>query len=137
VWILKADNRAMTNVQRSISRLVKDTILDPSKLVIALNQVDLLQPGDWDRQINLPSPEQELTIAKRRDDVLEKLRKIAKLPERHVVAYSARTFFNLDALLEALLDACDETRRWVLHDRACCADFNSLVDIPSPSVQAE
>jgi predicted GTPase len=137
VWILKADNRAMTNVQRSLGRLVKEDILDPGKLVIALNQVDLVQPGDWDRQINLPSPEQELTIAKRREDVLEKTRKVVTLPERHVVAYSARTFFNLDALLEALLDACDETRRWVLHDRARCADFNSLVDLSLASAEAE
>lgn len=137
VWILKADNRAMTNVQRSLARLVKDEILDVTKLVVALNQVDLLQPGTWDRQINLPSPEQELTIAKRREDVLEKIAKVVKLPERHVVAYSARTFFNLDALLEAMLEACDEPRRWLLHDRACCADFSTLVDDSLTSVEAE
>ena len=128
VWILKADNRAMTNVQRSLERLVKDGVLDPSKLVIALNQIDLLQPGTWDRRINLPTPEQELTIAKRREDVLEKIRKVVQLPERHVVAYSAHMFFNLDDLLEAMLGACDETRRWLLRDRASCADFNTLVD---------
>lgn len=137
VWILKADNRAMTNVQRSLARLVNDDILNVTKLVVALNQVDLLQPGTWDRQINLPSPEQELTITKRRDDVVEKLRKVVKLPERHVVAYSARTFFNLDALLEALLEASDETRRWLLHDRACCADFSTLVDESLTRAEAE
>lgn len=137
VWILKADNRAMTNVQRSLARLVNDNILNVSRLVVALNQVDLLQPGAWDRQINLPSPEQEVTIAKRREDILERIHKVVKLPERHVVAYSAHTFYNLDALLEALLEACDETRRWLLHDRACCADFIALVDESLTSAGAE
>ena len=137
VWIVKADNRAMTNVQRALDRLMKDGTLDAKKLVVALNQVDLLQPGTWDPEINLPSAEQEETIKQRRNDIVEKMRKVVDVPDRQVVAYSARTFYNLEALFEALLGACDETRRWLLHDRACCADFNTLIDSRTANAEAE
>jgi small GTP-binding protein len=128
LWVLKADNRAMTHVQGVLRSLVRTKVLDPKRLVVALNQVDLLQPGVWDTTINLPSVEQEETIASRRDDVVQKLRQAVRgLPDRHVVAYSALRFYNVEALLEALLSACSETRRWVLAERARCADFNALV----------
>jgi len=128
VWIIKADNRAMTNIQRALSRLVKEGTLDVRKLVVAINQVDLLQPGEWDKAVNLPSAEQEETIGLRRRDIVEKMQRVVELPARQVISYSARTYYNLENLLEAILAGCDETRRWLLHDRAACADFNALVD---------
>lgn len=129
VWILKADNRAMTNVQRALKRLVADKSLDPRRLVLALNQADQVQPGEWDVTINLPSEEQEATIEERRKDVLEKVQKVVKLANDQIVAYSAKTFYNLDPLFVAMLKACDERRSWLLHERADCADFNSLVQL--------
>lgn len=128
VWILKADNRAMTHVQAVLQRLVNEEVLQPDRLVVALNQVDLLQPGAWDTVINQPSPEQEKTIAARRADVVEKLRQVIKLPNDRIVAYSALKFYSLEPLFEAMLHACEERRRWVLFERASCADFNQLVD---------
>jgi len=127
VWIVKADNRAMTHIQVALERLLKQAILDPARLVVAMNQVDLVQPGTWDPLINLPSPEQEATIRARRDDIMQKLQKVVNLADRQVVAYSATTYYNLDELFESMLGACDGTRRWVLNDRADRADFNSLV----------
>lgn len=128
LWIIKADNRAMTHVQTSLRRLVNSKALAPRKLVIALNQVDALQPGNWDDTINLPSPEQQESIDARRADVVTKIRQVVKrLPERQIVAYSALRFYNLEPLLEAMLLACDDTRRWVLADRTACADFNQFI----------
>jgi predicted GTPase len=128
LWVIKADNRAIANVQTALRRLSRKKTLEVRRLVIALNQVDLLQPGAWDATINQPSPEQEETIARRRDDVADKIRRaIRRVPDRQIVAYSAVRFYNLELLLEALLLACDERRRWVLNTRARCADFNSLV----------
>lgn len=127
VWIVKADNRAMTHIQVALERLVKHEILNPARLVVAMNQADLVQPGAWDPRINLPSTEQEATIRARREDITRKLQKVVKVADRQVIAYSATTFYNLDELFESMLGACDETRRWVLNDRADRADFNSLV----------
>ncbi|MGO8995279.1 MAG: GTPase family protein [Polyangiaceae bacterium] len=136
LWILKADNRAMTHVQAALRRLIRRKILNPRRLVVALNQVDLLQPGAWDLSVNQPSVEQEQTIAERRNDVQTKLRQATRrLPDRQIVAYSALRFFNLELLLEALLLACDDERRWILKENARCADFNSLV--PETTVTTE
>ena len=130
LWVLKADNRAIAHVQTSLRSLVRKKVVDPKKLVVALNQVDLLQPGSWDLEINQPSPEQEETIVRRRDDVVQKLRAAGRrLPELHVVGYSATRRYHLELLLEALLHATDDSRRWLLHDRAHCADFNELVHL--------
>jgi small GTP-binding protein len=128
LWILKADNRAMTHIQAVARRLARAKHLDPKRLVLAINQVDLLQPGAWDASIGLPSVEQEETIRLRRDDVAQKMRQaLRKLPEEQIVAYSALRRHNLEALLEALVRACGEQRRWVLAQRARVADFNELI----------
>ncbi len=135
--ILKADNRAMTHVQTTLRRLTSEGMLDPNRLVVALNQVDLLQPGSWDSMINLPSLEQEHTIDARRSDVAGKLQKIASFPARQIVAYSARTFYNVEGLFEAMVLACGESRAWLLADRASYADFNQLVDPVVADANAE
>jgi len=131
MWILKADNRALTNIQRAMDRLVNEGTLNPQRLVIAINQVDLLQPGAWDREINLPSAEQEETIRQRRADVVQKLKKVIKLEDRQIIAYSAMTFYNLDALVESMLKACDDSRLWLLQDRFSYADFTALINVRS------
>lgn len=137
VWILKADNRALTNIQGALKRLVDEGTLDPRRLVLAINQVDLLQPGTWDTEINLPSLEQDETIRLRREDILQKLQKVVQLESQQIVAYSARTFYNLEALLESMLKACDDSRRWLFHDRVACADFTMLIDRSTGPAEAE
>lgn len=137
VWIFKADNRALTNIQHALRRLVGEGTLDPRRLVLALNQVDLLQPGIWDTAINLPSPEQAETIRLRREDIAQKLQKVVQLEPRQVVAYSARTFYNLEALLESMLSACEDSRRWLLHERFSYADFTALIDASTDPTEAE
>lgn len=129
LWILKADNRAMTNVQRALQRLVADGALDPHRLVLALNQIDQVQPGAWNAEFNIPSVEQEATIEERRKDALTKVGKVVKIGDDQVIAYSAKTYYNLDDLVVAMLGACDERRKWLLYERADCADFASLATI--------
>lgn len=128
LWILKADSRVMTHIQTATRRLVRAKHLDPKRLVIALNQVDLLQPGAWDGSVNLPSAEQEESIRLRRDDAAQKMhRALRRLPERQIIAYSALRRYNLEALLEAIILACRAERRWLLAQRARVADFNDLI----------
>ena len=136
LWILKADNRAMTHVQAALRRLIRRKILNPRRLVVALNQVDLLQPGAWDLSVNQPSVEQEQTIAERRNDVQTKLRqatrRLPRPPDRRLFGAA---LLQPGAPLEALLLACDDERRWILKENARCADFNSLV--PETTVTTE
>jgi uncharacterized protein len=127
LWIIKADNRAISNIQRAIQRLVEHKIVDPARLVFAINQVDLVQPGAWDEVINQPSVEQETTIKARREDIVAKIRRVVPLANEHVVAYSATKFYNLERLVHAMVKACEKRRGWLLSERAACADFNVLV----------
>jgi predicted GTPase len=127
LWIIKADNRAMSNIQRALQRLVEDKSLDPKRLVLAINQVDLAQPGAWDEDINQPSVEQERTIDARRKDIISKVQRIVPLAEEHVVAYSAMKFYNLERLAHAMVKACEKRRGWLLFERVACADFDELV----------
>jgi predicted GTPase len=128
LWVLKADSRAVSHVQRVLDLLVHESVLDPKRLVIGLNQIDLLQPGAWDTRINQPSEEQDATILARTADVQKKLRRVCDLPADRVVPYSALKNYALDRLLQAMLAACERRRQWVLFERAACADFTSLVD---------
>lgn len=129
VWVLKADNRAATNIQRCLRQLIDEGVLDPRRLVIALNQVDALQPGEWDREINRPSPEQERTIIGRQRDARERYAKITGLALDRIVGYSAKQFYNLEALCHALAEAADRRRACLILDRADCASFTQLVDM--------
>jgi hypothetical protein len=128
LWVFKADNRAITNIQSSLKLLVDEKILDPHHLVIGLNQIDLVQPGSWDTSINMPSEEQEASIAARTRDIEQKLRRVCPLPDNRVVPYSATKGYASEPLLQAMLDACDRKRQWLLVERADCADFKALVD---------
>ena len=60
-----------------------------------------------------------------------------KFPDRQIVAYSARTFYNVEVLFEAMVLACGESRAWLLADRASYADFNQLVDPVVADANAE
>ncbi len=128
LWVLKADNRAMTNIQQVLKVLADEKILEPMHLVIGLNQVDLVQPGEWNATINMPSLEQEASILGRTRDIEQKLRRACALPADRVVSYSATKAYATEQLLQAMIDACDRKRQWALFDRADCADFTALVD---------
>ncbi|MBU8900997.1 50S ribosome-binding GTPase [Corallococcus sp. M34] len=128
LWVLKADNRAMTNIQHVLRELVVEKAIEPRHIVIGLNQVDLVQPGAWNTTINMPSLEQEESINARTRDIEQKLRRVCALPEERVVPYSAIKAYATERLLQAMIDACDRKRQWALFDRADCADFTSLVD---------
>lgn len=129
VWILKADARAIAQVQRCLADLIEARALDPRRLVIGINQVDLLQPGAWRRRYNMPDREQEASIAARAKDVREKLARVVDLPAERVVWYSALKAYRLAELLHGLEQACDRSRMWLIQDRANFLDFDALAEL--------
>lgn len=129
LWVLKADNRAIASVQRNLGDLIDSKALDPRRLVIALNQVDMLQPGDWHPTYNIPSPEQEKTLAERIDDIQSRLGKVVKVDELKLVPYSALRNYRLADLLSAMKDAADRRVQWVLGDLASYRSFDEGISV--------
>lgn len=118
VLVLKADNRAIASVQRSLSDLIAGGALNPQRLVVGLNQVDALHPGDWRAELNIPSAAQEAHLNERLADVRERLGKVSGVDVSRIVAYSALKNYRLADMLTAMKDAAERRVQWVLGDLA-------------------
>jgi predicted GTPase len=127
-WLFQADVRAMTTAQTYLRRLVEDNVLAPDRLVIAVNKIDVIQPGEWSAEANLPSEEQERSVEEYKNYVKEVLGEIGIDIGDRVVAYSANKRYDLHKLFHAMLSACPLTRLWLLYERKDLASFTDLVD---------
>lgn len=108
LWVLAARNRAVALDQHYLKQLEEFH----GKMVFGLNQVDLVEPMDWDGQINLPSPRQETNIEIIVRDRREKLESILRR-EIKMVAYSAKDRYQLQELFSAIVEACPPDRKWI------------------------
>ena len=129
LWILDAQNRAIASVQQYLETELKS--IDPrllERMVIALNKVDLVHPGDWHPSANLPSEEQEKNINGRIKDVENKIREVLPNWKGIIVGYSANKRYKLPQLFDAIMDAVPTERQWVVASRKSLADFLELVD---------
>lgn len=108
LWIVAARNRALALDQQYLKKLRK--VLP--NFVIGINQIDLVDPLDWDEDINMPSAAQEAAI-----DVIvrDRREKLAEYSMNTPVAipYSAKRYYNLQTLFAACLRAAPEGRRWM------------------------
>jgi uncharacterized protein len=131
LWILDAQHRSIEFVQE---RLVKDIVAInhnvASRIVFALNKVDLVYPGEtaWHPLANLPSPEQEDNINGRIRDVTSKIQEALPEWDAKVMAYSATRRYNLVHLFSVMLEAVPQKRQWVVQSRQAIADFMELVN---------
>ncbi len=128
VWILKADVRTMTQIQIYLTDVVVKAMKGYDRIVIGLNQVDIIQPGKWNKEANIPSREQESSINTRIDDISKKIQQVCNIPKERIIPYSALKRYRLDALFRGMMDACPHTRAWVLYDRQAIAEFVDLID---------
>ena len=131
LWILDAQNRAIASVQQYLERELK--AIDPrllERMVIALNKVELVYPGEnaWHPLANLPSEEQEENIKGRIHDVKRKIREVLPTWKGKIIGYSAHKRYHLPQLFDAMMDAVPNKRRWVVASRKALADFLELVD---------
>ena len=107
LYVLEADERLLGTDQR----IFRDVIIpalggQPKRLVIGLNKVDLLGPGEWDKVLNYPDDEQEKAIERRCRDIAEKLaREVQGLRAENIVYYSAERRYRLHDLLIPLIEA--------------------------------
>ncbi|MEC4804643.1 MAG: GTPase [Jaaginema sp. PMC 1079.18] len=131
LWILDAQNRQIASVQQYLEdelKAIHPKLLE--RMVIALNKVDLVYPGEmhWHPLANLPSEEQENNIKGRIFDVQRKIREVIPNWQGQIVGYSANKRYNLPHLFNAMMDAVPNKRRWVVASRKALADFLELVD---------
>jgi predicted GTPase len=108
LWVVAARNRALALDQQYLDAL--RSVLPHA--VIGINQVDLVDPLDWDGRINMPSLAQDVAIQAIVTDRAAKLGPHFRAPPK-AIAYSARHYFNLQALFAALIDAAPPKRRWM------------------------
>lgn len=131
LWILDAQNRQIASVQQYLEdelQSIHPKLLE--RMVIALNKVDLVHPGEthWHPLANLPSEEQEKNIEGRIRDVKRKIREVLPTWRGRIIGYSANKRYNLPHLFDAMMDAVPNKRRWVVASRKALADFLELVD---------
>jgi predicted GTPase len=128
LFVLRADSRDMMDVQRIFRDIIKPIIPGVARRVIlGLNQVDLVYPGDWISGANLPSKEQERNIQLIAKERLRSLRKAYPVKQSQVVPYSATKRYRLEHLFHAMI-SCTAGEAWVLNAKKQIADWHALVD---------
>lgn len=108
LWVLAARSRALALDQQYLSNLRDDL----PNLVIGINQIDLVEPVDWDERLNMPSKAQAAHIKAIEKDRRERLGRVIGY-EPPVVAFSAKHYFDLQKLFNACLHAAPANRRWM------------------------
>ena len=126
--VLKADTRDMLDVQRTLRDVIGRSLNNLSKrIVIGLNQVDLVHPGDWLQEPNIPSAEQEKNIKKIINERVKSIKKVCAIKPSQVVAYSATRRYHLAHLFAAMITST-AGQAWVLDAKKNIADYLELVD---------
>jgi hypothetical protein len=108
LWIVAARNRALALDQQYLTRLA-DVL---PNVLIGINQVDLVEPLNWNAGINMPSREQDKAVKEIVEDRHAKLSKCLR-GQCKTVAYSALKYYNLQSLFAACLDVSPPDRRWM------------------------
>ncbi len=108
LWIVAARNRALALDQQYLEKLA-DVL---PNLVIGVSQVDLVDPLDWNAAINMPSKAQSAHIKEIVADRCAKLGSGRELIPAGV-GFSAKHYYNLQALYKECLAAAPENRRWM------------------------
>jgi len=128
LFVLKADSRDMLDVQRMLRDVVGKSISNLSKrIVVGLNQVDLVQPGQWMDGPNIPSREQAKSIERIIRERVKSIKKVCAIVPSQVVAYSAFKRYRLVQLFEAMI-MCTTGEAWVLDAKKNIADYLELID---------
>lgn len=108
LWIIAARNRAMALDQQYLREFAEFY----PRMAFGMNQVDLLEPMDWNHVINLPHDTFEKVINTAADDRKKKLEDIVQKPVK-LIPYSSKYGYNLDDLFSELLEVSHETRGWM------------------------
>jgi uncharacterized protein len=106
LYVLQADMRALKMDQEILRDIVQNVMGDlKNRLVVGLNQVDKIGPGNWNEKFNRPSPEQEDNIKRRCQDIQQKLSESLSIKVDQIEYYSALKRYRMYPLLTAIIKA--------------------------------
>lgn len=108
LWIMTARNRAVALDQNYLKHF-----LDlQERIVFGINQVDLVEPMNWQPGFPIPSEEQERNIT---EIVADRTKRLSDFLGRQVeiVPYSNSRGYNLEWLFTNLLRSCTGHRSWI------------------------
>jgi hypothetical protein len=108
LWVMAARNRAVSLDQRYLEELLPFR----SRMVFAVNQVDLVHPMDWPAGSPIPGAAMRGHIEEIVADRAERLAGITG-GKVSVVPYSAERAYNLEGLFHALISAAPDDRAFV------------------------
>jgi uncharacterized protein len=130
LYIIQADLKALRQDQRILKEIVCPIVKDiKERLVIGLNQVDRIGPGNWNLKFNWPSPEQEASIDRRCLDIRAKFSKEVDISADQIEYYSAEKRYRLFNLLSCIIRASGKVG-WKFPVNPA-----SPIDLADPSVQ--
>jgi small GTP-binding protein len=126
LWVMAARNRAIALDQSYLQELIEFK----DKMIFGLNQVDLIEPRDWNIGINLPSTEQEKKIEEIVADRKRRIEAILGKPAT-VVPYCANHKYMLVQLFSGVLNGCPDERRWIFETIKAVTPSGFLDKLPT------
>ena len=81
-------------------------------MIFGINQVDLIEPVNWNFEKNLPSLEQQQNLTEIIDDKRKRIEDIIG-KKITITAYGAKQFYRLSDLFASIMEACPEDRLWL------------------------
>lgn len=108
LWIMTARNRAVALDQGYLKQF-RDYF---DRMVFCINQVDLVEPLDWNEKLNLPS---ETMLRNIEEIATDRKEKIGHVVRRRIemVPYTAKRGYNLEKLFASVIESLPERRRWL------------------------
>jgi uncharacterized protein len=104
LYIMQANVRGINEDEVILRDLVQGVMGNlKGKLVIGLNQVDKMRPGEWNEKFNFPSPEQENNINRRCQEIQKQISDTLSIKVEQVEYYSAVKRYRLYNLLAAVI----------------------------------
>lgn len=126
IWVLAARNRALSVDQLYLKQLKEFS----QRMLFVINQVDIVEPMNYDTRLKQPSREQEKNIKEIIKDRKEKIAEIIGV-EPEIIAYSASENYNLIKVFKKSLDLCSKDRQWLIASLRAFdgPSFSQLFDI--------
>ncbi len=113
LWVIKGDDRAFSSDETFYKSLVRPYIDKGRPFIIALNQVDKIEPfREWDESAQKPGAKQAENIEQKRMSVA----KIFDLPYSCVIPVSANEKYGLVQLVEKIIEVLPADKKAIVLD---------------------
>jgi uncharacterized protein len=108
LWVLKADDKTFSSDEEFYHNIVKPHLEQGKPFIIALNQVDKVEPyREWDIENCLPGKQQQINIDAKSKHVVERF----DIDITAVVPVSANENYNLITLVETITYALPKDKK--------------------------